>query len=116
MFPEPRRVNGARVPLELFVRPSTRNPQLFDVVDHEGAVVAREVSDLNTARVLAAAPRLLDGFYEMRWTLNAWFVHGYCGVDKTEDLDEPQSCVAEWLREMAEVEADARAPDGRFPL
>lgn len=116
MFPEPRRVEGARVPLELFIRPSTRNPQLFDVVDDEGSVVAREVSDLNTARVLAAAPRLLDGFYEMRWTLNSWFSYGYCGINKSEDLNEGQRRVAEWLKDMAEIEADARAPDGRFPL
>lgn len=119
MFPEPRRVDGPRVPLELFVRTSVTDPRLFDVVDNTGALIARDVPDLNTARVLAAAPRLLDGFSEMLWTLNLWFVHGFEGVGdfpKREELDERQACYADWLDDMADVEAHACAPDGRFPL
>jgi hypothetical protein len=119
MFPEPHRIDGPRVPLELFVRPSATDPRLFDVVDDAGAFIARDVPDLNTARVLAAAPRLLDGFYEMRWKLCTWFVYGFGGVGhsrKREEFDEPQERYADWLDDMADIEADACAPDGRFPL
>jgi hypothetical protein len=119
MFPEPHRVDGPRVPLDLFVRQAVSDPRLFDVVDDTGAFIAKDIPDLNTARVLAAAPRLLDGFYEMRWKLNVWFVCGHNGVGhsrKREDFDELDERYAEWLEDMATIESDARAPDGRFPL
>jgi len=114
--PEPHRVDTNRVPLELFIRPCTTDPRLFDVVDEAGEFIARQVPDLNTARVLAAAPRLLDGFYEMRWRLNCWFVHGRDGVGLSDRRDEGQIHTEEWLARMGEVEQDACAPDGRFPL
>lgn len=119
MFFEPRRVDGPRVPLDLYVRRSTTDPRLFDVVDGIGAFIARDVPDLNTARVLAAAPRLLDGFHEMHQTLSAWFAHGFEGVGdcrRHDELDERQAFYADWLDDMAAVKADACAPDGRFQL
>jgi len=116
MAPEPRRVDANRVPIELFIRPCATNPLAFDIVDDSGMALAREVPDLNTARVLAAAPKLLDGFYEMTWVLNAWFVHGFDGVGQSELRDERHAEVEEWLRDLKDVERGACAPDGRFPL
>ncbi len=78
--------------------------------------MARQVPDLNTARVLAAAPRLLDGFYEMRWRLSCWFIHGHSGVGMSDHRDELELQTEDWLARMARVEEDACALDGRFPL
>ncbi|MES2990454.1 MAG: hypothetical protein V4844_03455 [Pseudomonadota bacterium] len=72
--------------------------------------------DLNTARVLAAAPKLLDGFYEMNWVLNEWFVHGFNGVGQSEARDGRHAEVEKWLRDLKDFEMAACARDGRFPL
>lgn len=116
MFPEPRRVDTYRVPTELFIRRSATDPRWFDVVDEAGAVLARDVPNLNTARVLAAAPRLLDGFYEMRWMLNITQAAGQdCSLTPNAE-DEAQQRIADWLADMEQIEADACSPEGRFPL
>lgn len=116
LTPEPHRVDTSRVPLGLFIRPCSTDPRLYDIVDETGEFIARQVPDINTARVLAAAPRLLDGFYEMRWRLTCWFVHGYGGVGLSDRRDELEARTEEWLERMADIEEDACAMDGRFPL
>ncbi len=102
--------------MDLFIRTCTTDPRFYDIVDESGEMIACQVADINTARVLAAAPRLLDGFYEMRWHLNELFVHRYSSVGNSKDRDEAEAVVEEWLERLAVVEADACAPDGRFPL
>jgi hypothetical protein len=115
MSPEPRRVSGPRIPLSLYIHTSPSDPRLFDVVDDEGNPVASNIADLNTARLLAAAPRLLDGFYEMRWQLNLWTEHGFSGRE-VHELEDWWQGHQDWLDDMGEIEAAACAPDGRFPL
>jgi len=78
--------------------------------------MARDVPDLNTARVLAAAPRLLDGFYEMRWTLNITLAAGHDCSPTPNAEDEAQQRIADWLADMEQIEIDACSPDGLFPL
>lgn len=115
MRPEPRRVSGPRIPLDLYVRPSRSDPRRFDVIDDEGNPIASNIADLNMARLFAAAPRLLDGFYEMRWQLDRWTEHGFSGREEHEREDWWQAHQG-WLERMRETEAAASAPDGRFPL
>lgn len=89
---------------------------MFDIVDETGAVMARDVPDLNTARVLAAAPRLLDGFYEMRWMLNVMHERGHDNGCTSAANDEARQRLDDWLADMEQVEVDACSPDGLFPL
>lgn len=115
-FPKPRYVDANRIPLNLHIKVSATNPRLFDLVDDAGCFLAREVPDMNTARLLARAPLLLDRFYEMRWMLVK------CLDDHLRDSDDRKACskeeiaLNEWLDDLSVVEELACAVDGRFPL
>lgn len=67
---------------------------------------------MNTARLLAAAPLLLDRFYEMRTTIAAWVETGRISSLEIPGRDD----FVQWLDDLSTVEGLARAADGRFPL
>lgn len=98
-FHQPNYVDGNRIPLDLFVRVSAADTRHFDVVDDAGSLIARDVPNLNTARLLAAAPLLLDRFYEMRTTIAAWVETGRISSLANPGRDD----FVRWLDDLSTV-------------
>jgi hypothetical protein len=127
---EPRRTKSNRIPTELFVRISRTNPRAYEVVTADGEILAAEVPDINSARIFAAAPLLLDGLYDARWELLSWAFSNLeeevCDEDDEDDesarykkIDiEPsgKEHMVRLLRRLAEAEAAASTPEGLYPI
>lgn len=127
---EPRRTKSNCIPTELFVRISRTSPRAYEVVTADGEVLTAEVPDINSARIFAAAPLLLEGLYDARWELSQWVslnldedvsvtdehdekILPHENADAEPKEEEHMSCL---LRRLAEAEAAASTPEGLYPI
>lgn len=97
------------LPHGFYVRESSRDPGLFEVTTEGGKVVASGIADMTSAKVLAAAPSLMEGVTLALWRLSYWVLM----ESKTDDEQAHRRCVLDSLRELGEA---ARAVDGASPL
>jgi hypothetical protein len=108
---EPRRTKSNRVPVHLHIRVSRSNLRAFEVVTEAGEVLATGIPDINSARVFAAAPLLLEGLYDAQWEVWSWVSRNL----EEEEYAEGTKTGA-LLQSFEHALEAAQTPDGLYPI
>ena len=108
---EPRRTKSNRVPVYLHVRVSRSSPRAFEVVTEAGEVLATGIPDINSARVFAAAPLLLEGLYDAQWE-----VWSQVSRNMEEEEYAEGTEIGDLLQRCEDALAAAQTPEGFYPV